>query len=132
PELALIADWERKVEAISTAVLDQDIRVIAGTPSWLLIFFEHLFRRRPNLPPLLASFFPNLEMLVHGGVNFAPYRPQFEQLLWGTRAQPRELYADSAGSTEVPDPAPADGRLLMTVQAVFSEFVPLAELACAA
>ena len=129
PELALIADWERKVEAISTAVLDQDIRVIAGTPSWLLIFFEHLFRRRPHLPPRLASFFPNLEMLVHGGVNFAPYRPQFEQLLQGTRAEPRESYAASEGFIAVADRGPADGMRLMTDNSLFYEFVPLAELA---
>jgi hypothetical protein len=128
PELALISDWERKVEAISAAVLHQDIRVIAGTPSWLLIFFEHLFRRRPDLPPRLASFFPNLEMLVHGGVNFAPYRTQFERLLEGTSAETRESYAASEGFIAVADRGPAEGMRLITDNGLFYEFVPLAEI----
>lgn len=128
PELALIGDWERKVEALSAAVLDQDIRVIAGTPSWLLIFFEYLFRRRPDLPPQLAAFFPNLELLVHGGVNFAPYRPQFERLLQGTHAETRESYAASEGFIAAADQGPGSGMRLITDNGLFYEFVPLAEL----
>lgn len=128
PELALIADWETKVGAIVDAIPDQDIRAIGGTPSWLLIFFEHLFSRRPGSPPRLASFFPNLELVAHGGVNFAPYRPQFATLLEGTRAETREVYAASEGFVAVADREAQAGLRLITDNGLFYEFIPLAEL----
>ncbi|HEX5282211.1 MAG TPA: GH3 auxin-responsive promoter family protein [Micropepsaceae bacterium] len=128
PELALIEDWEQKIAALNTAVLDQDIRVIAGTPSWLLIFFERLFATRPNLPPRLKAFFPNLELLVHGGVNFAPYRPQFEVLLENSNAETRESYAASEGFIAVADRGPGEGMRLITDNGIFYEFIPVSEL----
>ena len=128
PELALIEDWEQKIALLSNAVLDEDIRVIAGTPSWLLIFFERLFASRPNLLPRLKSFFPNLELLVHGGVNFAPYRPQFDVLLENSRAETRESYAASEGFIAVADRGPGEGMRLITDNGIFYEFVPLSEL----
>jgi len=128
PELALIADWEEKVAAISASILDQNIRAIAGTPSWLLIFFEHLFALRPQLAPRLGAFFPDLELLVHGGVNFAPYRPQFARLLENCRAETREAYAASEGFIAVADCRPSDGLRLITDNGLFFEFIPVGEL----
>ena len=128
PELALIEDWEQKIAVLSKAVLDQDIRVIAGTPSWLLIFFEHLFAVRPAMAPRLKSFFPNLELLVHGGVNFAPYRPQFDALLEDSKAETRESYAASEGFIAVADRGPGEGMRLITDNGIFYEFIPVPEL----
>lgn len=127
-ELALIEDWEQKIAVLSKAVLNQDIRVIAGTPSWLLIFFERLFALHPNLPPRLKSFFPNLELLVHGGVNFAPYRPQFDVLLEHSNAETRESYAASEGFIAVADRRPGEGMRLITDNGIFYEFIPLSDL----
>ena len=131
PELALIADWEKKVAAITATVLNQNIRAIAGTPSWLLIFFEHLFAMRPQLLPRLDAFFTELELLVHGGVNFAPYRPQFDRLLEGSRAETREAYAASEGFIAVADRGPGDGLRLITDSGLFYEFIPVRELGSA-
>jgi hypothetical protein len=127
-EYALIADWERKVEVLSRGILDQDIRVIAGTPSWLLIFFERLFALKPERKPKLGAFFPNLELVIHGGVNFAPYRPQFETLLAGSHAETREVYAASEGFIAVADRGSGEGLRLIADNGLFFEFVPLAEL----
>src|SRR5258707_40807 len=108
-ELALIADWEKKIERLSRGILDQDVRVIAGTPSWLLIFFERLFALKPEREPRLAGFFPNLELIIHGGVNFAPYRPRFEVLLAGSHAETREVYPASEGFIAAADRGPGEG-----------------------
>lgn len=128
PDMALITDWEDKIDVLSDAVLDQDVRLLAGTPSWVLIFLEHVFARRPNLVPRLVSFFPNLELLIHGGVNFAPYRPRFEELLSGSHAEPRESYAASEGFIAVADRNPGEGMRLITDNGIFYEFVPVGEL----
>ena len=131
-ELALIADWEKKIDLLSRGILDQDVRVIAGTPSWLLIFFERLFALKPERDPRLAGFFPNLELIIHGGVNFAPYRPRFEALLAGGHAESREVYPASEGFIAVADRGSAEGLRLISDNGLFYEFVPLGELAAAA
>lgn len=130
-ELALIADWEKKIQVLARGILNQDIRVIAGTPSWLLIFFERLFALRPERERRLADFFPHLELIIHGGVNFAPYRPQFDALLAGGHAETREVYAASEGFIASADRAPGEGLRLITDNGLFYEFVPLAEIASA-
>lgn len=128
PALALIADWEEKIERIARAVLAEDIRTITGTPSWLLIFFERLFQLRPEAGGRLAALFPNLELLVHGGVSFAPYRRRFEALLEGGHAELREVYPASEGFIALADRGPADGLRLIVDNGLFFEFVPVGEL----
>jgi GH3 auxin-responsive promoter len=127
-ELALIPDWEKKIDALSRGILEEDIRAVAGTPSWLLIFFERLFASRPEREAKLGGFFPDLELIVHGGVNFAPYRPQFEVLMAGTHAETREAYAASEGFIAVQDRGAGEGMRLVCDHGLFYEFVPVEEL----
>jgi hypothetical protein len=126
--LALIADWEEKVARLAPLSLAQDIRALSGTPSWLLIFFDKLAALRPDTPGRLVDFYPNLELLVHGGVNFAPYRRRFQALLEGGHAETREVYAASEGFVAVADRAPEDGMRLIVDNGLFFEFVPVEEL----
>jgi len=127
-ELALIGDWEEKIEKLAHACLHQDIRTITGTPSWLLIFFERLFALRPEWGGRLYRFFPNLELLVHGGVNFAPYQQRFEQLLSEGRAELREVYPASEGFFAIADGYPREGLRLIADNGLFYEFVRVDEL----
>ena len=130
-ELALIADWEKKIDVLAHGVLKEDIRSIAGTPSWVLLFFERLFALMPERERRLRAFFHNLELVTHGGVNFAPYRPQFEALLEGTHAETREVYAASEGFIASADRGPGEGMRLAADHDNFFEFVPLSELTSA-
>jgi len=127
-ELALIADWEDKVEKLAHVCRQQDIRIISGTPSWLLIFFERLFASRHDLPAHLHEVFPNLELLVHGGVNFIPYQHQFIRLLRDSSAELREVYAASEGFFAVADREAGQGMRLIVDNGLFYEFVRRDEL----
>ena len=127
-ELALIADWEEKVDKLARAVLGEDVRTITGTPNWLLIFFERVFALASDSSRRLCFVFPNLELLIHGGVNFAPYRHQFEELLIGSHAEFREVYPASEGFIAVADRGPGEGLRLIVDNGLFYEFVPTAEL----
>ncbi len=126
-DLALIRDWEDKIARMAAAAPGTDIRLIGGTPSWLLLFFDALARQSGG-PVDLARWFPRLELLVHGGVDFAPYRRRFEALLAGTRAELREVYPASEGFIAVADRGPADGMRLQLDAGLFYEFVPVDEL----
>lgn len=127
-EVARIADWEEKVARLVDAIEGEDIRLLGGTPSWLLLFFDALAAARGDERPELAKYFPNLEMLVHGGVDFTPYRKRFEGLLEGTHAELREVYPASEGFIASADKGPKDGLRLMLDTGLFMEFVPVDEL----
>jgi hypothetical protein len=131
-DLALIADWERKVAVLAERAQALDIRSIGGTPSWLLILFDKMaaLRGQKRLP--LKAFWPNLELVIHGGVNFAPYQGQFAELLQGSHAETREVYAASEGFIASADRGPGEGMRLNLDHGLFFEFVPLEELGAGA
>jgi hypothetical protein len=126
--LETIADWEEKIARFAPASLDVDIRSIGGTPSWLLLFLNKLAELRPHAGSRLASFYPNLELVVHGGVNFAPYRAPFEDWLEGSHAELREVYPASEGFIAVADRGGGEGLRMVVDRGLFFEFVPLEEL----
>jgi hypothetical protein len=125
-ELALITDWEEKVRRLATLSTQTDIRVITGTPSWLLILFDKQ-QADAGRPVTARDLYPRLEMLVHGGVNFKPYRARFEHFLAGG-AELREVYPASEGFIALQDETPDDGLRLLTDNGLFFEFVPVDEL----
>ena len=130
-ELETIADWEERLDALAHAAVGQDIRSISGTPSWLLIFLDRLRALQPDNEARLASFFPNLEMIVHGAVHFAPYRASFGEWLAGSRCKTREVYAASEGFIAIADRGDGEGMRLITDGGLFYEFVPADELGSA-
>jgi hypothetical protein len=128
PEIARLTDWTEKMARLAEAALDADIRSISGTPSWLLLFFDELVRRHPGRGERLVDFFPELELVVHGGVNFAPYRTRFAEWLDGSRVETREAYAASEGFIAAADRGEGEGLHAILDHGIFHEFVPVSEI----
>ena len=126
-DLERIADWEVKVERLARRSLREDIRAVGGTPSWLLIYFDRLLEIAGAADGRIAAVYPDLELLVHGGVAWAPYRERFAALLDGTRAETREVYPASEGFFGVADAAAGGGLRLLLDNEIFYEFVPVGE-----
>jgi hypothetical protein len=91
-----------------------------------------LARRRPGGGGRLVDFFPDLELVVHGGVNFAPYRARFAEWLDGSRAETRDAYAASEGFIAAADRGEGDGLRVILGHGIFYEFVPVSEIDAAA
>lgn len=125
-ELALETDWEKKLAAFAERSVREPVTLISGVPSWLLILFERIFELTGK--STLAEVWPMLEMVVHGGVKFEPYRPRFEAIL-GDRSRIRlqETYPCSEGFIAIEDTATPHLRLLFD-HGIFYEFVPVDEL----
>ncbi|MDE0372255.1 MAG: GH3 auxin-responsive promoter family protein, partial [Rhodospirillales bacterium] len=123
-----IADWETKVERFARSSLRQDIRAVGGTPSWLLIYFDRLLEIAGDGDGRIASVYPDLELLIHGGVAWAPYRDRFDALLEGTAAETREVYPASEGFFGVADGADGAGLRLLLDNEIFYEFLPESDL----
>jgi len=127
-ELALLKNWEEKIDRLSKECLVEDIRMISGVPSWLLIFFDRMKQLIPESAGKLNGLFKNLELIIHGGVNFSPYQEQFQKLLDGSNAELREVYPASEGFIATADRGSGEGLRLNLDHGIFFEFVPLEEL----
>ncbi|HAH11600.1 MAG TPA: auxin-regulated protein [Alphaproteobacteria bacterium] len=125
-EIALLTDWEDKLKRLADLSPSADIRVLTGTPSWLLILFDKL-SAGAGRTVTARDVYPKLELLIHGGVNFKPYRARFEAFLAGG-AELREVYPASEGFIALQDETPEDGLRLLLDNGLFFEFVPVEEL----
>ncbi|MGI6680786.1 MAG: GH3 family domain-containing protein [Bdellovibrionota bacterium] len=125
---ALIKNWEEKIDVLSRMALDEDIRLFSGVPSWMLIFMNKYKEIFPDRELLFKNIFPNLEMIVHGGVNFAPYYDAFKTLMVGSKATLREVYPASEGFIAMQDRGYGEGLRMVLDSGIFYEFVPLEEL----
>ena len=120
-DLALIEDWERKIAMLAPRSLDARVTSLSGTPSWMLLFFQELARLRPGARA--AELYPALELVVHGGVGFAPYRAAFADWLAGSHAETREVYPASEGFIAIADRGDGEGMRLLLDNGIFYEFV---------
>ncbi|MFK7899239.1 MAG: GH3 auxin-responsive promoter family protein, partial [Cyclobacteriaceae bacterium] len=118
-----IDDWEEKLDAIVKETIDQDMMLISGIPPWVQMYFDQLIAESGKP---VAELFPNLSLLVHGGVNFEPYRPKLEQSV-GKQIPTIETYPASEGFIAYQDSQKEKGLLLLLNHGIFYEFIPTDE-----
>ncbi len=129
PTLSAIADWEGRIQQVSALAAAQDLRLLCGMPSWLVVFFERLARHCQAAGRRLrdlGQLWPNLRVLIHGGVSFAPYAGVFEEWM-GRSLQRVEVYPASEGFVAV-QTEPTGGLTLMLDYDIVYEFVPVEDL----
>ena len=124
-EVNCIEDWETKLDAILQETKGQDLRLIGGIPSWVQMYFDRLLAMSGK--ENVKGVFPNLQLYVYGGVNYAPYRARFEAAL-GSGVHTIETYPASEGFIAFQDRQDQEGLLLQTHAGIFYEFVELSRL----
>ncbi len=124
-ELALDTDWDRKLTRLADQSSTDRITLITGVPSWLLILFQRLLERTGCAT--IAEVWPDLELVVHGGLKFDPYRSTFEQILGSPQIQLLETYPCSEGFVAFEDLETGLLRLKLD-HGIFFEFIPVDQL----
>jgi hypothetical protein len=121
---ALLPDWNQKIPMMSQIASKEDVSAIGGVPSWLLVLLKEILRvtEKENL----IDVWPNLEVFFHGGVNFAPYRKQFMELIPKEDFNYINVYNSSEGYFAIQDDlnSDSDDMLLLLNSQIFFEFVP--------
>ncbi len=122
---ALMPDFEQKVEQICRECAHKDVRSLAGVPSWNLVMLRRMleYTGKSNL----LEVWPRMELFIHGGVNFAPYRDVYRELIPSPDMHYLETYNASEGFFGIADDFGED-MLLMLDYGMFYEFLPLAHL----
>lgn len=122
-ETNIMEDWEHKVDKIIEETENEDMTLISGIPPWLIMYFEKLTERHGKK---IKQLFPNLQLIVTGGVNYEPYRDKMEDLLGG-QVDIIQTFPASEGFFAFQDDYTKEGLLLLTNHGIFYEFIPLDE-----
>ena len=125
-DLALEPDWDTKLSRLARESQTEPITMVCGVPSWLLALFQRLVEITRK--STIAEIWPKLEVVVHGGVKFDPYRESFRAILGNPAIRLQESYPCSEGFIAIGDPASGALRLCLD-HGIFYEFVPGDELA---
>ena len=120
--LALLDEWEEKIERIARHVLRQDVRVLAGVPTWMVV----LLRRVVALAGAdnITQVWPQLRLFLHGAVAFGPYRELFRQLIPDPGMRYLEIYNASEGYFALQDQPDSEDLLLLLDHGIYYEFLP--------
>jgi len=124
PELALRDGWENKIEEISEIAINQNITGIIGVPMWTIVFIKKVLEKSGKKS--IFEVWPNLEVFMHGGISFKPYREIFNELFVGRDIKYIESYNASEGYFAVQDDLAKENEMrLMFDYGVFYEFIPV-------
>ena len=126
PELsiALMDEWETKIEKLAATTIAENVTSISGVPTWTMVLFKRILEITGK--SCIADVWPSLELYIHGGVSFTPYREQFRKII-GKDIYYIDSYNASEGFFAAQDKPDEDGMLLYLDHGVFMEFMPVEE-----
>ena len=124
--IALLGDFEEKMDKIARATSGMNITNLSGVPSWMMAVLKHMLDVTGKKS--VAELWPNLEVFFHGGVAFTPYREQYHQIIGNPDMKYVETYNASEGFFGIQNDPADPAMLLMIDYDVFYEFIPFEEL----
>ena len=124
--IALMDNFEEKVEKMAQATIGVNVTNISGVPTWNLVLAKRILEitGKNNL----LEVWPNLELYFHGAVNFKPYREQFKKLIPSDDMYYLETYNASEGFFGIQDQPNSEEMLLMLDYGIYYEFLPMEDL----
>lgn len=123
--IALMDDWEKKLDALARATMYEDVTNISGVPTWTILLIKRIFELSGKNN--LSEVWPNLELYIHGGVSFKPYREEFKSLIRDSQVNYFETYNASEGFFGFQYGLHDDDLLLHLSNGIFYEFIPASE-----
>lgn len=127
-----IEDYDVKLERIVERYIDYDIRAVAGTTCWFSLLFDKLLeiaRAKGRRAESVTDIWPNLRVLVGGGVSADPYLPVLRERMGTSDFALVDTYnATEGGIFAATDHSGERGMLMIPDRGVFFEFVPVEEV----
>ncbi|OYW18362.1 MAG: hypothetical protein B7Z54_06260, partial [Sphingobacteriales bacterium 12-47-4] len=116
--------WESKIEYLAHNTINEVVTSISGVPTWTLVLFKRILEITGK--QTISEVWPHLELYMHGGVSFTPYREQFRKII-GKEIHYLEMYNASEGFFAAQDIPGDEGMLLFLDHGIFYEFMPVGE-----
>lgn len=124
--IALMDEWESKLEKIALSMMNENVTSLAGVPSWMLVLLKRILEKK-NVSTI-NEVWPNLEVYFHGGVSFTPYKEQFLKIFDNNKVNFLQLYNASEGFFGIQDQLKSEEMLLMLDYGIFYEFLDIKDL----
>ena len=125
-EIALMNEWEEKIEKMAKVTSEENVTSISGVPTWTIVLLQRILEIKGASH--ILEVWPGLEVFFHGAVAFGPYKSIFQKLIPSDRMRYMETYNASEGFFGIQDQKDSDEMLLMLDYGVYYEFIPFAEL----
>jgi len=125
-DIALMDEWESKIEKMAWYTMEHNVTTLSGVPSWTMLLVKKVLELSKETN--IKEVWPNLELFVHGGVKFDPYKKQFADLLGTDGINYQETYNASEGFFGIQDRTDSCDLLLMLDYGVFYEFISMSEI----
>ncbi|MBI3143157.1 MAG: GH3 auxin-responsive promoter family protein [Bacteroidetes bacterium] len=122
---ALHPNYEEKIEMLAQKTINRNVTNIVGVPTWTVVLFNRILDITGK--DHITEVWPNLELYIHGGVSFEPYRELFKLYIPKESMSYVETYNASEGFFAFQDQPNDDGLLLMLDYGIYYEFLPLEE-----
>jgi hypothetical protein len=124
-EIALMNEWESKIEMIARNTINEDVCILVGVPSWTMVLANKILDITGK--KTLKEVWPNLELFMHGGVSFEPYQEEFKRIIGEPTIRYIESYNASEGFFGIQDEADSEDLLLMLDYGIFYEFISMTD-----
>jgi phenylacetate-coenzyme A ligase PaaK-like adenylate-forming protein len=115
-------DFQQKFDLLLEEAIDSKLKVITAVPSWILTLFQQVLKKTGSSS--IAEVWPNLQLLVCGGVKLANYRPHLKQLADGLQLDFIETYGASEGYIGFSDGLEKTDLRMVIDNGVFFECIP--------
>jgi hypothetical protein len=123
--IALMDEWESKLEKMALSMMNENVVSLAGVPSWMMVLLKRILEKKNA--KTINEVWPNLEVYFHGGVSFTPYKEQFVKLFDNDKVNFLQLYNASEGFFGIQDQLKSDELLLMLDYGIYYEFIELGD-----
>jgi len=124
-DVALMPEWEPKIEALARHTMNQNITSFQGVPTWSIFLIRKMLEITGKNS--ILEVWPNLECFFHGAVSFEPYRELFKQMIPSDQMNYLEVYNASEGFFGLQDQRNSRDLLLLLDYGVYYEFIPMEE-----
>lgn len=124
-ETCMITDFTEKMEKMIPEIIHKNVVSFSGIPSWYQILFSHIIDVTGKND--LSEIWPNMELFIHGGVSFDPYREMFMKMFSSKKLNFLEVFNASEGFFAIQNDFSDPGMLLMLDYGTFYEFAEVDE-----
>lgn len=126
-DVALMDEWEAKMERMAEITAQENVTSLLGAPTWGLVLIDKILARTGKAN--ILDVWPNFEVMIHGAVNFQPYRELFQQHVFPSKTvRYQEVYNASEGFFAIQDDLNRIGEMLLMLDyGIFYEFIPIHE-----
>lgn len=125
-DIALLGEWEEKLDRMARHVLTENVVCLAGVPTWMIVLLRRVSELAGGVP--VTEVWPQLRLFMHGAVAFGPYRELFRQLIPDERMRYLEIYNASEGYLAFQDEPDSQDLLLLLDHGIYYEFMPVEEV----